>query len=157
MTKSVSTLDPVDKALLRALQRNGRATNSELAESVNMSESACIRRVRQLEASGIIERYAALIDPAAVGFTLTVFVTISLTTQSRDMLASFEKAVSAVPEVLECHLMTGAADYILRIIVEDIQALERLHANVLTRLPGVANVTSSLAMRSIVRRMSLPL
>ena len=105
MTKSAAPLDAIDKALLRALQADGRATNAELSQRVNMSESACLRRVKLLEQAGVIERYAAVVDPASVGLPLTVFVTISLDNQSREALAAFEQAVAAVPEVLECHLI----------------------------------------------------
>jgi DNA-binding Lrp family transcriptional regulator len=157
MTKSAASLDPVDKALLRLLQRDGRATNAELSQAVHMSESACLRRVKLLEQSGVIERYAAIVDPASVGLPLTVFVTLSLTNQSQEALAAFEAAVSAVPEVLECYLMTGTSDYIVRLAAADTEDLERLHSTKLTRLPGVARVTSSLALRSVVRRAGLPL
>ena len=157
MTKSITSLDAQDRALLRALQRDGRATNAELAKIANMSESACLRRVKALEQAGVIERYAAIVNPGAVGLLLTVFVTISLDAQSREALAEFEQAVVLVPDVLECHLMTGTSDYILRLSVADMEALERLHAQTLTRLPHVAHVVSSLALRPVVRRLSLPL
>ncbi len=157
MTKSAAPLDATDKTLLRALQTDGRATNAELSEAAHMSESACLRRVKQLEQIGVIERYTAVINPAAVGLPLTVFVTISLTSQSRELLSAFEAAVAGVPEVLECHLMTGAADYLLRVAVADVDGLERLHSAKLTRLPGVARVNSSLTLRCVVRRTTLPL
>lgn len=147
----------MDRALLRVLQRDGRATNLELSAQVNLSESACLRRVRQMEHAGVIERYVALVDPAAVGLPLTVFVTISLTSQAREALAEFEQAVSKVADVQECHLMTGTSDYILRLAVSDMEGLERLHNQILTRLPGVARVISSLALRPVVRRHALPL
>jgi len=157
VTKSAATLDAQDRALLRALQRDGRATNAELASIANMSESACLRRVKALEQAGVIERYAAIVSPAAVGLPLTVFVTISLDSQAREVLAEFERAVAQVADVLECHLMTGTSDYILRLAVSDVEALERLHAQTLTRLPHVARVVSSLALRPVVQRPSLPL
>jgi Lrp/AsnC family leucine-responsive transcriptional regulator len=157
MTKSAAPLDAVDKALLRVLQRDGRATNAELSEAVHMSESACLRRVKLLEQAGVIERYAAIVDPAAVGLPLTVFVTISLANQSQDALAAFEAAVAGVPEILECYLMTGTSDYIVRLAAADTEDLERLHSTRLTRLPGVARVTSSLALRSVVRRGGVPI
>jgi DNA-binding Lrp family transcriptional regulator len=157
MTKSAASLDATDKTLLRALQTDGRATNAELAKLAHVSESACLRRVKQLEQVGVIERYTAVISPAAVGLPLTVFVTISLTSQSRELLSAFEAAVAGVPEVLECHLMTGAADYLLRVAVADVDGLERLHSAKLTRLPGVARVNSSVTLRCAVRRTTLPL
>lgn len=156
MTKSTNLSD-ADKTLLRALQRDGRATNAELAAVAHMSESACLRRVKALEQAGVIERYAAIVNPAAVGRPLTVFVTLSLVSQAQEALMDFERAVMTVPDVQECHLMAGTSDYILRLAVSDVDGLERLHSQVLTRLPGVARVVSSLVLRSVVRRSSLPL
>ena len=156
MTKSANLSD-ADKTLLRALQRDGRATNAELSAIAHMSESACLRRVKALEQAGVIERYAAIVNPAAVGRPLSVFVTLSLVSQAQEALADFERAVLMVPDVQECHLMAGTSDYILRVAVSDVDGLERLHSQVLTRLPGVARVVSSLVLRSVVRRSSLPL
>ncbi|HET7085453.1 MAG TPA: Lrp/AsnC family transcriptional regulator [Rhizomicrobium sp.] len=156
MTKSANLSD-ADKTLLRALQRDGRATNAELSAIAHMSESACLRRVKALEQAGVIERYAAIVNPAAAGRPLTVFVTLSLESQAQEALADFERAVMLVPDVQECHLMAGTSDYILRIAVSDVDELERFHSQVLTRLPGVARVVSSLVLRSVVRRSSLPL
>jgi len=156
MAKSTTELSSVDKAILRHLQRDGRSTNAELSQAVHLSESACLRRVKQLEQIGVIERYAAMIAPAAVGFSLTVYVTITLSNQSQDALAAFEKAARAVPEVIECHLMTGAYDYMLKLVAKDTDDLERLHASALTRLPGVARVVSSLALRSVIQRSGVP-
>jgi Lrp/AsnC family leucine-responsive transcriptional regulator len=156
MTNSTNLSD-VDKTLLRALQHNGRATNAELSAIAHMSESACLRRVKALEQAGVIERYAAIVNSAAVGRPLTVFVTLSLASQAQEALADFERAVMTMPDVQECHLMAGTADYILRLAVRDVDGLERLHSQVLTRLPGVARVVSSLVLRSVVRRSSLPL
>lgn len=156
MTKSANLSD-ADKTLLHALQRDGRATNAELSAIAHMSESACLRRVKALEQAGVIERYAAIVNPAAVGRPLTVFVTLSLESQAQEALADFERAVAMVPDVQECHLMAGTSDYILRLAVSDVDGLERLHSQILTRLPGVARVVSSLVLRSVVRRSSLPL
>jgi DNA-binding Lrp family transcriptional regulator len=156
MAKSTTELSSVDKAILRHLQRDGRATNAELSQAANLSESACLRRVKQLEQSGVIERYAAMITPAAVGFSLTVYVTITLSNQSQDALAAFEKAAKALPEVIECHLMTGAYDYMLKLVAKDTDDLERLHSSALTRLPGVARVVSSLALRTVIQRTGVP-
>lgn len=154
--KPANSLDNVDKSLLRHLQGHGRATNAELAEAARLSESACFRRVRGLEAEGVITGYAATVDPRAVGLALTVFVSITLSSQARDLLDAFETAVAQAPEIMECHLMTGQADYILRVVASDVDDLERLHAHVLTRLPGVARINSSIALRTIVRRTALP-
>lgn len=154
--KSANRLDNVDKSLLRHLQGHGRATNAELAEAARLSDSACFRRVRALEAEGVITGYAATLDPRAVGLGLTVFVSITLSSQARDLLAAFEAAVAQAPEIMECHLMTGQADYILRVVASDVDDLERLHASLLTRLPGVARINSSIALRTVVRRTALP-
>ncbi len=154
--KSANRLDNVDKSLLRHLQGHGRATNAELAEAARLSDSACFRRVRALEAEGVITGYAATVDPRAVGLGLTVFVSITLSSQARDLLAAFEAAVAQAPEIMECHLMTGQADYILRVVASDVDDLERLHASLLTRLPGVARINSSIALRTVVRRTALP-
>lgn len=154
--KSANSLDNVDKSLLRHLQGHGRATNAELAEAARLSDSACFRRVRALEAEGVITGYAATVDPRAVGLGLTVFVSITLSSQARDLLSAFEAAVAQAPEIMECHLMTGQADYILRVVASDVDDLERLHASLLTRLPGVARINSSIALRTVVRRTALP-
>ena len=157
MAKSSDHIDSHDKVLLRQLQANGRATNAELAQAANLSESACFRRVRALEAAGVITGYAALVDPGAIGLGLTVYVSITLSSQAQDVLAAFETAVAEAPEIVECHLMTGQADYIVRLVASDVDDLERLHAKVLTRLPGVARLNSSIALRNVVRRSALPI
>jgi len=154
--KSSVVLDSHDKTLLRHLQEHGRATNAELARAANLSESACFRRVRALEAEGVITGYGATVDPHAVGLGLTVFVSITLSGQAQDVLAAFEAAVARAPEIIECHLMTGQADYIVRIVAADVDDLERLHANLLTRLPGVARINSSISLRTVVHRMAIP-
>lgn len=149
-------LDATDKSLLRLLQERGRATNAELAETVHLSESACFRRVRTLEGDGVITGYAATVDPRAVGLGLTVYVSITLSSQAQEVLAAFEQAVAAAPEIMECHLMTGQADYMIRLVASSVEDLERLHATLLTRLPGVARINSSIALRTVVRRTALP-
>jgi DNA-binding Lrp family transcriptional regulator len=150
-------IDAQDKMLLRRLQREGRATNAELAQAANLSESACFRRVRALEKSGVITGYAATVDPRAVGLSLTVYVSITLTSQAQDVLDAFEAAVAKTPEVSECHLMAGDADYVLRVVAADVDDLERLHRRVLTRLPGVARLNSAIALRRVVQRSELPI
>lgn len=149
-------LDATDKSLLRLLQEKGRATNAELADTVHLSELACFRRVRAMEGEGVISGYAATVDPRAVGLGLTVYVSITLSSQAQDLLAAFEQAVAAAPEIMECHLMTGQADYMIRLVASDVEDLERLHATLLTRLPGVARINSSIALRTVVRRTALP-
>jgi len=149
-------LDRTDWVLLRALQRDGRASNVELAQQANLSESSCLRRVRNLEASGAIERYAAVVNQQAVGLPLNIFVTITLNSQAEATLKAFEHEIATTPEVMECFLMTGSADYLLRVVARDVDDLERIHSTRLTRLAGVARVTSSIAIRQVVRRAELP-
>ena len=150
-------IDEYDRNILRELQKDGRSTTAELARRVNLSESACLRRLRLLEQRGIIEGYAAKVHPGSVGLPMSVFVTLSLTTQSQAALTAFEAAVAQIPEVMECYLMTGSSDYLLRMVARDVDDLERLHAQRLTRIPGVSRVTSSIAMRTVVKRTGLPL
>lgn len=157
MEKFASNLDRADVAILRALQRDGRMTNAELAKAATMSESSCLRRVKSLETSGIIEGYAAVIDQRAVGLPLSVFVTISLISQADTTLKEFEQQVGAVPEVLECYLLTGGSDYLLRIAARDVDDLERIHSTRLTKLAHVARITSSIALRQVVRQKELPI
>lgn len=155
-TVSAVELDAVDRKMLRILQADGRMTNAELARHVNLSESACLRRLRALEEAKVIRRYAAVINERAVGLPISVFVTVTLDSQSEGALTAFEAAVAAVPEVMECYLMTGGSDYLLRLVVRDVDDLERIHSRELTRLPGVNRVSSSVAMRAVVKRAALP-
>ncbi len=139
------------------MQRAGRISNRELAEKVRLSESACLRRVRALEETGVIDRYTALVSQAKVGLPGNVFVSITLNRQEQADLAAFEAAVKRVPEVMECYLMTGQQDYLLRVVVSDPADFERLHSQHLTRLPGVARVQSSFALRTVRKTAELPL
>ena len=157
MKKAAVNLDSFDRKLLHLLQRRGRASYVEMAEAANLSESACLRRVRALEEAGVISRYAAVIDERAVGLPLSVFVTVTLSSQAEATLSAFEKAVATVREVAECYLMTGGSDYLLRLVVRDVDDLERVHSQELTRIPGVVRVSSSIAMRTVVKRVELPL
>jgi len=150
-------LDRYDKAILAELQRDGRISNVQLAGVVNLSESACLRRVRGLEQAGLIERYVALLDQKKAGLTGTVFVHIALRREEQSQLAEFEAAVQEIPEVMECHLMTGEFDYLLRVVIADMADFERLHNESLTRLPGVARVNSSVAIRTVRKTTELPL
>jgi DNA-binding Lrp family transcriptional regulator len=149
-------LDRTDRTILAELQRDGRLSNRELAEKVHLSESACLRRVRALEDAGVIDRYAALVSQSKVGLPGNVFVSITLNRQEQTDLAAFEEAVKGVPEVMECYLMTGAQDYLLRVVVSDAADFERLHSQHLTRLPGVARVQSSFALRTVRKSAELP-
>ena len=149
-------LDRYDRAILRLLQQDARITNTPLAEKVSLSESACLRRVRALEESGLIQGYTALIDQQKAGYPVNVFVSITLDRQSQSGLEAFENAVRKIPEVMECYLMTGEHDYLLRLVVPDLADFERIHNQHLTRLPSVARVQSSFAMRTVTRSVTLP-
>lgn len=150
-------LDRYDKLILEALQKDGRISNVNLAGLVSLSESACLRRVRALEDSGIIDRYAALVSQVAVGLPGDVFVNIALQREEERELAAFEEAVRNIPEVMECYLMTGEFDYLLRVVVSDMADFERIHKDSLTRLPGVARVNSSVTIRTVQKKTELPL
>ncbi len=149
-------LDRTDRAILAALQADGRLSNVTLAAQVNLSESACLRRVRQLEEAGIIARFVMLVDQGKVGYPSDVFVQISLHRQQGEDLERFEAAVRDVPEIMECYLMTGDADYLLRVIASDAADFERIHTRLLTRLPGVARVHSSFALRTVIKKTDIP-
>ena len=149
-------LDRFDRAILAQLQKDGRISNVQLANLVNLSESACLRRVRALEQAGLIDRYVALLDQKAAGLSGTVFVNIALRREEQSELAAFENAVKDIPEVMECYLMTGEFDYLLRVVVSDMADFERLHNESLTRLPGVARVNSSVAIRTVTKTTELP-
>ena len=151
------SLDRYDKVILEALQRDGRISNVQLASLVNLSESACLRRVRTLEDAGLIDRYAALVNQTKAGLSGNVFVHIGLHREEQSELAAFEEAVKNIPEVMECYLMTGEFDYLLRVVVSDMADFERLHKESLTRLPGVARVNSSVAIRTVQKKTELPL
>lgn len=150
-------LDRFDKAILQALQHEGRIANSLLAQRVNLSESACLRRVRALEESGLIEGYTALLSQQRAGFPVNVFIAITLDRQDESDLRKFEEAVRKIPEVMECYLMTGDYDYLVRVVVADTTDFERLHSKHLTRLPGVARVHSSFALRTVQKARELPI
>lgn len=150
-------LDRYDKKILEALQRDGRISNVQLANDVSLSESACHRRVRALEEAGMIDRYAALLAQSKVGLPGNVFVNIGLHREVEADLTAFEDAVREIPEVMECYLMSGEFDYLLRLVVSDMADFERIHKESLTRLPGVARVNSSFGIRTVQRKTELPL
>jgi DNA-binding Lrp family transcriptional regulator len=148
---SMQTLDETDRALLRLLRADGRMSNADLAEAVGLSASACLRRVRLLEHRGIIRGYTALIEEAAPRDLVVVIVQITLDRQTDDHLKRFEEAVRRCPEVRECYLMTGIADYLLRVEARDAADYERIHKEALSRMPGVARIQSSFAIRTVIR------
>ena len=157
MTKdSAMALDDTDRRILRVLQRQGRISNADLADQVNLSASACHRRVQRLEADGFIRDYVALLNARKLGMPTTVFVEIKLSAQADEVLEAFEKAVARVPDVLECHLMAGSADYILKVVAEDTEDFARIHRQYLTRLPGVAQMQSSFSLRTVFKTTALP-
>ena len=149
-------LDEIDRAILDRLQREARISNVQLAERVHLSESACLRRVRALEEAGVIAGYAALLDPAQVDLPASVFVHLTLQRQDQAGLDAFEEAVQGIPEVMECFLMTGEFDYLMRVVVADAADFERVHRQHLTRLPAVARVQSSFALRTVRKTPVLP-
>lgn len=151
------SLDTTDKKILAALQRNGRMSNAELSEQVNLSPSACHRRVQRLEADGYIRNYVALLDARKMNVPTTVFVEITLQGQAEEVLDAFEKAVARIPDVLECHLMAGTADYILKVVAENTEDFARIHRQYLSRLPRVAQMQSSFALRTVFKTTALPI
>ena len=150
------SLDATDKRILNALQKSGRMSNAALSEAVNLSPSACHRRVQRLESDGYIRDYVALLDARKIGVPSTIFVEITLRAQADDVLDAFEKSVARIPDVLECHLMAGSADYLLEVVAEDPEDFARIHRQYLARLPGVAQMQSSFALRTVFKTTALP-
>ncbi|OIQ37551.1 MAG: AsnC family transcriptional regulator [Roseobacter sp. MedPE-SW] len=150
------SLDDTDRRILRVLQRQGRISNAELSERVNLSASACHRRVQRLESDGYIKDYVALLDARKMVVPTTVFVEITLQSQADELLDAFERAVARIPDVLECHLMAGSADYLLKVVAENTDDFARIHRQHLTRLPGVAQMQSSFALRTVFKTTALP-
>ena len=150
-------LDAIDRKILAALQENARLPNVQLAEAVGLSPSPCLRRVRELEEHGVIQRYVTLLDPAQIGLPVSVFVNVTLERQVELALDRFEKAILGRPEVMECYLMTGDADYLLRVVAADLAAYERFLIDHLTRVRGVASIKSSFALKQVKYRTALPL
>ena len=150
-------LDATDWKILSLLQSDARISNVDLARKVGLSPSPCLNRVRALEESGYISRYVTLLDPLQVGLKVSVFIQVTLEKQIEPALETFERAIGARPEVMECYLMTGDADYLLRVVVPDLQALERFILEFLSRVPGVGNIKSSFALKQVKYQTALPL
>jgi Lrp/AsnC family transcriptional regulator, leucine-responsive regulatory protein len=150
-------LDTTDLRLLAELQENARLTNVELASRVGLSPSPCLARVKALEASGLIARYVALLDAVRVGLNVSVFIQVSLEKQVDAALTRFEAAIAAMPEVMECYLMTGDSDYLLRVVVADVPALQHFIVGRLTKIAGVSNIRSSFALKQVKFKTALPL
>jgi len=151
------TIDPVDLRILARLQDDARLSNVDLARAVHLSPSPCLARVRRLEQSGLIRRYVSLLDPVRLGLTVSVFIQVRLERQVESALEVFEREIAARPEVMECYLMTGDSDYLLRVVVADVQALERFIVDFLSRIPGVGNIKSSFALKQVKYKTALPL
>lgn len=153
----MSELDATDRRILTVLQKEGRITNAELSERVNLSPSACHRRTQRLEEEGFIAGYVALLDARRLGRPTTVFVEITLQGQADELLDAFEREVAKIPDILECHLMAGQADYLIKIMAEDTEDFARIHRQYLSRLPGVRQMHSSFALRTVVKTTALSL
>jgi Lrp/AsnC family leucine-responsive transcriptional regulator len=150
-------LDAIDRKIVATLQRDGRISMTELAETVGLSPTPCARRVGLLESAGVIERYVAVVNQNAVGLPVSVFVSIKLASQREEALTAFARAIAPWPEVLECYLMTGPRDYLLRVVAEDLAAYERFLKQKLTRLDGIASIESSFALEQVKYTNILPL
>ena len=151
-------LDRYDTLILNALQKNGRISNVQLANLVNLSESACLRRVRSLEESGIIDRHVTLLNQSQLGLKLTAFITITMDRHTPERFDNFERQVQEFPEVVECAVVTGsAADYLVKAVVPDMEYYEAFLLGKLTRIEGVTGVQSSFVLRQVVRKTELPL
>ena len=154
---AMTALDSTDMRILDQLQADGRITNQDLADKVNLSPSACLRRVRRLEEDGVIDGYVALLNPVAVGRSSNIFIEITLSSQSEAVLDAFEHAIAEIPDVMECYLMAGEADYLVRVAVPSAEDYERIHKSYLSRLPGVARIRSIFAMRAVCKKQGFVL
>lgn len=150
-------MDAIDRRILEVLQDDCSITNVELARRVNLSPSPCLARVNALEASGVIRGYVALADPIRLGLSLNVFIQVSLEKQVESELERFQKEMATCPEVMECYLMTGDSDYLLRVVVADMQGLELFIVNRLSRIPGVRNIRSGFALKQVKYQTALPM
>ncbi len=149
-------MDAIDARIIRALQRDGRLTNQDLAEEVGLSPSPCLRRVRNLEKEGVIQGYSALVDQKACGFPITCFVRIRLSAHTEEAVRRFEAKIMETDAVLDCYLMTGGADYQLRVVAESLDDYERLVRNTIQRLPGIASIETSFAYGVVKKSRILP-
>lgn len=150
-------LDAIDKRILGALQRNGRMQNTELAQEVGLSASPCLRRVKLLEDEGIIDRYVALLKPSKIGMRLPIFVRVTLDRQDKDTVEHFAAEVARLPEVMECHLMSGNYDYLLRVVTADLDEYQRFQMEYLTTIRGVRYVQTEIPLKQIKQTTVFPL
>lgn len=150
-------LDAIDLRIVDQLQNDGSLSNVKLAEAIKLSPSPTLARVKALEQSGVIQRYVALVNPQALGLAITVFISVSLERQEKKSLETFEQRMGGYPQVMECYLMSGDADYLLRVVVPDMASLERFIVDHLARVPGVSNIKSSFALKQVLYKTALPL
>jgi len=156
MSKEIVSIDQIDRKIIKALQDNARLSSQELSERVGISTSPCWRRVKALEETGVITRYVTLVDPEALGLSISIFTNVSLDKQIETALETFQKAVRKRPEVMECYLMTGDFDYLLRVVVGSLHDYERFLLDHLTKIPGVASIKSSFALKQVKYTTALP-
>ena len=150
-------LDEIDYRILHHLQMNARISNTELADTVGLSPSPCLRRVKSLESNGVLKRYVGIVDPVMVGLPISIFVTVSLRSQDRAALEDFESHIVGCPEIMECYLMTGNSDYLLRVVMPDLQSYEEFLLDKLTRIPSVSNIESGFSLKQVVYKTEMPL
>ncbi len=155
--REVERLDQTDIALLNRLQTDARITNVALAERAHLSPAPCLRRVRDLEAAGVIRGYVTLLDPEAVGLDISMFIQVSLEKQVGSALRVFEETIETYPEVMECYLMTGDSDYLLRVVAPDLKALQSFIVDRLARIPHVSNIRSSMTLKQVKYKTALPI
>jgi DNA-binding Lrp family transcriptional regulator len=156
MSKEFVELDQIDRKILKALQDNARLSSQELSDQVGISSSPCWRRVKALEDAGVITKYVTLVDPETLGLSISIFTNVSLDKQIETALETFQKAVRKRPEVMECYLMTGDFDYLLRVVVGSLHDYERFLLDHLTKIPGVASIKSSFALKQVKYTTALP-
>lgn len=152
-----TNLDPIDHRILGTLQQDGRLPNNELAKRVGLSPSPCLRRVRLLEENGVIERYTAVINPAKVGLGMTVFARVWLTGQDEDQVDRFIQEVGKLNQIVECHLMAGDCDFLLRIVAEDLEGVRRFQSQHLARIKGVQSIKTDIPMQRVKDQREIPL
>ncbi|WP_170332328.1 Lrp/AsnC family transcriptional regulator [Ruegeria arenilitoris] len=150
-------MDQIDRKIIRALQKDGRMTVIDLAEHVGLSATPCARRLERLQRDGVITGYAAQVNAELLGFGVTIFVSVELEKQDRNAIDAFEKAIRRCDEVMECYLMTGSRDILLRVVVQDLNAFDAFLENRLMKIPGIRNLRSNFALRTMVKRDVLPL
>ncbi|MCB1906653.1 MAG: Lrp/AsnC family transcriptional regulator [Rhodocyclaceae bacterium] len=155
--RNATALDATDRRLLGRLQTDARVTNVALAECAHLSPAPCLRRVRDLETSGVIRGYVTLLDPEALGLDVSMFIQVSLEKQVGSALRIFEEAIEGYPEVMECYLMTGDSDYLLRVVAPDLKSLQSFIVDRLARIPHVSNIRSSITLKQVKYKTALPI